>query len=108
MKNYVTTVLQRFKYKSPSKPTHSHHPHNKPTYGVKPQCAPEPDTSHPLSLEETTTVQAITGCLLCYARSVDNKLLVALGSFATQTYSPTQKNFRINNSPTKLRSYTPK
>ena len=47
--------------------------------------------SHPLSPDETTTMQAITRCLLYYARAVDNKLLVALDSIDTQTYSPTQK-----------------
>ena len=56
MKNYVAAVLQRFRHKKLSNPTHSPHPHNKPTYGVKPQHAPEPDTSHPPSLEETTTM----------------------------------------------------
>ena len=32
----------------------------------------------------------IVEALLYYARAVDNTLLVALGSIATQTYSPTQ------------------
>ena len=95
MKNYITAVLQRFKHKNPSKPTYSPHPHNKPTYGVKPQCAPEPDTSHPLSLEETTNMKAITGCLLHYACAVDNKSIVALSSIATQTHSPTQKTLEL-------------
>ena len=45
MKNYVAAVLQRFRHKNISNPTHSPHPHNKPTHGVKPQCAPEPNAS---------------------------------------------------------------
>ena len=94
MENYITTVLQRFRHESPSKPTHSPH-HNKPAYGVTIQHAPEPDTSNHLSPEETTTMQTITGCLLHYDRAVDNKLLVALGSITTQTHSPTQKTLGI-------------
>ena len=50
-----------------------------------------------MSLKETATIQAITGCLLCYARAVDNKLLVALGSITTQTHSPTQRTSLITN-----------
>ena len=63
MKNYIAAVLQWFKHKNLSKLTHSPHPHDKPTHGVKTQHAPEPDASHQLSLEETTTMQAITGFL---------------------------------------------
>ena len=50
MKNYITAVLQRFRYKKRSKPTHSPHPHGQPTHRVKTQCAPEPDTSEQVSL----------------------------------------------------------
>jgi len=91
MQNYIKAVLRRFNHKQKSKPTHSPHTHNQPTHGTKTQCAPEPDQSKPLTLKETTDVQAIAGCLLCYARAVDNKLLVALGSIATKTHAPTQQ-----------------
>ena len=47
MENYITTVLQRFRHESHSKPTHSPHPHNKPACGVTTQHAPEPDARDP-------------------------------------------------------------
>ena len=72
MKDCINTSIQRFKYARTSKPTHSTHPHQKPAYGATTKHAPEPDNSCPLSPDETTKLQAITGTLLCYARAVDN------------------------------------
>ena len=34
MDNHINTVLQCFRHESPSKPTRSPYPHNKPVYGV--------------------------------------------------------------------------
>ena len=95
MKNYITVVLQRFSHEKLSKPTRSPRPHKQPTYGVKPQHTHEPYASHQLHLKETTTIQAISGCLLSYARAVDNELLLPLGSIVTQTHSPTQRTLLI-------------
>ena len=90
MKTYISTLLQQLKHHSLSKPTHSPHKHQIPSYGAKQQCAPNPDLSRVLSSTEQTRIQIIVGALLYYARAVDNKLLVALGSIATQTHLPTQ------------------
>ena len=91
MKDYINTALQRFQHARPSKPTHSTHPLQRPTYGATTQHAPEPHNYLPLSPTETTKLQVITGNLLNYARAADNKMLVALGSIATQMNSPTLK-----------------
>ena len=95
MNNYIATVLQRFQHPVKNKPTHSPHPHSPPSYGAKIQLAPAPDDSSPLNDETKQRMQAITGALLCYARAVDNKLLVALGTIATQTHAPTQRTAQL-------------
>ena len=46
--------------------------------------APDVDTSNPLDAKGIKRVQQIVGSLLCYARAVDNKLLVALTAIGTQ------------------------
>ena len=97
MKNYIVKVLQHFQHKPASKPTHSPHPHNEPTYGKTIQYAPATDKLPLLSSDDKTKLQAITGALLYYAQAVDNKILVALGSIATQTHAPTKKTADIVN-----------
>ena len=95
MDGYIEKVLQRFQHPTPTKPTNSPHPHAEPKYGISVQYAPEPDNSTPLSDADKKKLQAITGALLYYARAVDNKLLVALGSIATQTHAPTQRTAEL-------------
>ena len=73
------------------KPTHLPHPHTKPTYGAKVQFALTPDDSAPLTAEAKQQLQAITRALLYYGRAADNKLLDALSTIVTQTYTRTQQ-----------------
>lgn len=90
MQEYIVKVLQRFNHTPLNKPTHSPHPHTPPTYGAKQQHAKAPGTTPNLSPEVQTKLQVIAGALLCYTRAVDNKILVALGTIATQTHAPTK------------------
>ena len=90
MKNYTQQLLLRFHHQISSKPCHAPHMHQVPTYGNKVQHAPAPYQTPTLNIERTKRTQVITGALLHYARAVDNKLLVALGTIATQTHSPTK------------------
>ena len=90
MHNCIDKLMQRFQHKAPNKPTHSPHPHQKPSCGSKQQFAPTPYNFPAASEQTKTKLQAITGALLHYARAVDNKLLVALGSIATK-FTPQQK-----------------
>jgi hypothetical protein len=51
-------------------------------YGQKTQLTPEEDTSATLLPKCLLRVQKIIGSLLCYARAVNNKLLVVLNAIA--------------------------
>ena len=95
MKDHINNALQRFQNTRPSNPTHSLHPHQNPAYGATTKHSLEPENSLPLCLAETTKLQAITGTLLHYARAVDNKMLVDLGSIVTQTHALTKKTFDL-------------
>ena len=66
-------------------------------YGAKEQLNPEDDTTPPLDSQGTKRVQGIVNALLCYARSVDNKLLVGLSAIGSQQAAATQRtNDAIN------------
>ena len=87
MNDYISTVLQYFQHVVKSKPTHSPYPHTLPTYSAKTQLALAPNNSSPLNVEMKQQMQAIIGSLLYYAYAVENKLLVILGSRATQIHT---------------------
>ncbi len=53
-------------------------------YGAKAQLTPEADTTELLDNHRKRRVQEIVGSLLYYARSVDNKLLVALSAITAR------------------------
>ena len=53
--------------------------------------APTQDTTDPLPLHETKTIQRIVGSFLYYGRAVDNTLHTALNDIATSQASPTRK-----------------
>ena len=89
MPGYIERALQRFCHDKPSRPQHAPHTWEKPQYGAKTQYAPAPDTTPALSAEDTTRVQQVLGTLLYYGRAIDNTILTAVGSIATQQASGT-------------------
>ena len=89
MKHYIRDLLLKCNHPTTKKPCHSPHTNKLPTHGAKIQHADAPDDSPTLNTAETKTIQAIIGSLLCYARAVDNKLVVALSTIAMNTHSPT-------------------
>jgi hypothetical protein len=90
MPGYIARALQRFSHLPPTKPQHSPHAWQKPSYGDKVQYAPDHDTSPALDSKETKLVQEIPGTLLYYARAVDSTMLTAIGTIATQQASATK------------------
>ena len=90
MNDYISQVLQCFQHPIKNKPTHSPHPHALLAYGAKTHLALTPDTFSSLNNEMKQQIQAILESLLYYARTIDNKLLVALGIIATKTYALTK------------------
>ena len=86
MPGYVQKALQRFEHSKPNRPQHTPSKWTPPDYGAKVQHAPEEDTTDPLPKEGIKRLQEIIGVFLFYARSVDNTMLVALGTLgAAQT-----------------------
>ena len=60
------------------------------------EFALSPDQSVSFTTEETKRIQAVTGALLCHARAVDNKMLVALVTIVIQDHSPVELNSICN------------
>jgi len=78
MPGYIDRALQRFRHPTPTRPEHSPHAWQPPSYGATTQLAPALDTSAPLDPAARRQVQEVIGVLLYYARAVDPTLLVAL------------------------------
>jgi hypothetical protein len=68
MPGYIARALQRFSHLPPTKPQHSPHAWQKPSYGDKVQYAPDHDTSPALDSKEIKLIQEILGILFYYAR----------------------------------------
>ena len=75
----------------PQKLKHSPHLHCEIIYGAKQQYATNNvDTSPPLNAVGIKWCQGVIGCLLYYARAVDNKLLMTLSAIGTSQASATE------------------
>ena len=77
-------MLHIYQHPTPKRAQNSPHPWNIPTYGATQQLTKAPDTATPLELSEVKRIQKIVGTILYYARSVDAKKLVALGTITAQ------------------------
>ena len=88
MPGYIAKALQHF---APTIRTGANSPavYVPPTYGIG-QQTPSIDTSTPLSLAETNTLQEIVGSLLYYARAIDVTILPAVTHLSLLQANPTQ------------------
>jgi hypothetical protein len=84
MLDYIPKTLTCFQHPFPRIPQHQPYPHVNPTYGAKAQYMEDVDSSPPLDKQGKEYVQEVIGTLLYYACCVDNTMLPALGSLATQ------------------------
>ena len=89
MKNYIEEVRVRYGHKKTTKPQYSPHKHMPHTYGAKTQLAKPQDTSDLVPEDKVKWIQGIVGAPLFYDRAVDNNVLVALGTLATQAPTAT-------------------
>ena len=94
MPGYVERALQRFSHPPPTRNQDSPHAHVQPQFGAKIQMTEEPDHSPPLDKAGIKRVQEVCGTFLYYARAVDNTMLKALGSIASQQASGTEKTMK--------------
>jgi len=91
MDDYINNVRQRFGHLDPLKPQHSPHKHRPIIYGAAAQLVTNDiDTSPPLDAKGTKHVQSVNGCILYYARAVDNKLLCTLSAIGMKQASATR------------------
>jgi hypothetical protein len=95
MLDYIPEALTRFQHPTPCVPQHQLYPHVEPTYGAKAQYTEDVDSSPPLDKQGKKHVQEVIGTLLYCAHCVDNTMLPALGSLATQQPNPTQNTKKI-------------
>ena len=86
--SYISNVLVRFQHKS-SKPTHTPYPITYSNSSVPYQNAVQKEISPQLNTKVTKTIQQIIGCLLYYARALDNTLVVALNTISQTQAKPT-------------------
>ena len=95
MLDYIPEALTCFQHPTPHIPQHQPYPHVKPTYGAKAQYTEDVDSSPPLDKQGKKYVQEVIGTLLYYARCVDNTMLPALGSLATQQVNSMQNTKKL-------------
>ncbi len=84
MPGYAEDALVRFQHKQPKRKQNAPHKHTPPNYGGKTQYAKPEQPSRLLDKVEKTYVQAVTGTLLYYARSVDSTISTTLNAIAMQ------------------------
>lgn len=89
MPGYIERALQRFEHPTPTKPEHSPHAWNAPTYGSLQQYVTT-ITSPLLDIKQTKRVQEVLGTLLYYARAIDCTLVPAIGTIATEQSKATK------------------
>jgi hypothetical protein len=90
MSGYTKAALVWFQHERPKQKQNAPHMNTPPNYRVKTQYAePEQPSCLPDKVEKTY-VQAVTGTLLYYARSVDSTILTTLNAIATQQAVPTE------------------
>jgi hypothetical protein len=86
----VGKASQKLTQQAPSKPQHSPHAWTNPEYRARIQYPQQEDNSLPLDAKGNNRLQQIIGTFLFFARAVDNKMLVELGTMAAaQTHGTT-------------------
>jgi hypothetical protein len=80
---------------SPMKTAGPTYPHVKPTYGAKMQYSQVEDNSPALDNAGKKFIQEVCGVFLYLARAVDEGLLPALSSLASQQANPTEKTMEL-------------
>jgi hypothetical protein len=91
MPGYIDAVLHNLQHPPPKQPQDAPFKSNRPQYGQKVQLTNQPDDSPRLSQDEAKRIQAITGSLLWYARTVDMTMRVPISAIAAEQSKPTEK-----------------
>jgi hypothetical protein len=91
MPGYVQAALHKFQHPVPSRPQDSPYPWTAPRYGHNSQDIHIPEFSPLLPQTEQTRLQQLVGTFLYYARALDNTMLMALNSLASQQNKSTEQ-----------------
>ena len=97
MTSYIEKLLFKVGHKMPVKTQISPHRCRDITYVSKVQQALEEDSYPALDENGVLQVQLIVGALLYYARTVNNKLLVALSAIGAHQSSAIEKTLKVIN-----------
>ena len=90
MPGYIDKALHRFEHPPPSRPQDSPHPWTAPVYGATTQLEAAPDLAPPVDKKSRTRIQEILGTLLFYARAVDDTMLLAINTLASEQATATK------------------
>ena len=90
MDDYIVNLRLKWNHPDPKKCQLSPYKYTPIVYGSKIQYSVEPPFSPTLGNKGIFRVQSIAGALLCYAQSVDNKLLVGLNDIVQKQASSTE------------------
>ena len=82
-------ALRKFDLNGFNKPENSLHKHVESKYGQKVQYAKPTDDAPPLDSVDINLIQKNVGTFLYYGIAVDNTILVALSTIASEQYSAT-------------------
>ena len=83
MEGYINKVFLKYVHIKPTHPQLTQYKNQEIKYGVKHQLSPAEDTRPALDSAGVKIIQTIIGALLYYARSVKNKILVALSAIGS-------------------------
>ena len=94
MKGYVKKLRQRFNHKTPTKPVHSPYKATPKVYGADAQNTITEDTSPKLKDKDVNIVQQVVGVCLYYGRAIDDTILPALSSIASEQTIATENTMK--------------
>jgi hypothetical protein len=90
MPGYIANALHTFQRKQPEWPKHAPYPARKPQYGSKVQLTPEVINSPTLTPQGKKRIQQVVGALLYYGRAIDETIVTAISSLASQQETATE------------------
>lgn len=91
MPGYVEKMLKNFGWSKPAKPQDSPHPAPPRKFGTAAQDTIDEDSSPLLDAKRKRRIQQIVGAGLYYGRAIDNTILVALSSIASNQANATEE-----------------
>ena len=94
MPGYIDKLRQRFGHKIPTKPEHSPYQAPPRTYGSEAQDTIPPDETNRVDDKHVKVVQQVIGGCLYYGCAVDDTILPALSSIASEQTCATEKTER--------------